>query len=204
MNKQYVSIKEAIDITGMSDASIRRLCRKGLKGRDYKYDVEGKLYVNDLFLYTSYPPQNKATQMLMNVDYERLKSLEEEVVQFKEAVKQHPLELLHEKDKRIEDLKDEIESKNATIMNLSLAIEGLNNNIGMLSERTREQNIIIQSLQEKVSHQLKPSSQVQVQPTKKEKAVSLVDKLLIGVAILASVAIISFIGAMLFAYFSNS
>jgi archaellum component FlaC len=203
MNKQYVSIKEAIDITGMSDASLRRLCRKGLKGRDYKYDVEGKLYLNDSFLYASYPPQKGIAHHAANIDYEKLKAMEQEIEQFKDAVKQHPVDLMQEKDKRIHDLKNEIETKNTTILNLSLAIEGLNSNIGLLTERTREQNIIIQSLQEKIAHQLKPSQEARVSNAREDKKLFITDKLLIAVAVLASIAILAFVGTMLFAYFSQ-
>jgi hypothetical protein len=172
-----------------------------LKGRDYKYDVEGKLYLNDSFLYASYPPRHNTTQMHMNIDYEKVKLLEVELEQFKETFKQQPTDLLLEKDKRILDFKKEIETKNGIILNLSSTIEGLNTNIGLLTERTREQNIIIQSLQEKVVHQLLPSQEVSKStPVKK---VVLIDKLLIGVAILASVAILAFVATMLFAYFSK-
>lgn len=201
MNKQFVSIKEAIDITGMSDASLRRLCRKGLKGKDYKYDIEGRLHINDTFLFTSYPPNNKASHM--NIDYEKVKSLESEIEQFKVAIKQHPVDLLLEKDKRIEDLKQEINTKNNTILNLSSAIEGLNSNIGLLTERTREQNIIIQSLQEKVVHQLRPSALNSEKPNLTLDKIYFVDKILIGVAVLASIAILAFIGTMLFAYLNR-
>lgn len=50
----YLSVKEAIETTGVSDATIRRLCQKGIKGTDFTYDEDKKLLVLDTFLYSHY------------------------------------------------------------------------------------------------------------------------------------------------------
>jgi methylthioribose-1-phosphate isomerase len=117
----------------------------------------------------------------------------------KETVNHFPSSLIEEKDKRIEDLKKELLNKDSTIINLASAIEGLNKNVSQLTERTREQNIIIQSLQEKFTHQIATPKSISANNGAAPK-LFLVDKILIGVAILASVAILSFLGMMLLAY----
>jgi hypothetical protein len=204
MSKQYLSIKDAIHKTGMSDASLRRLCRKGVKGRDYKHDLEGRLILLDSFLYTHYPPIIKAHQMSMKADYDAYKLLQTDIEFIKDIMNQQPVTMLGEKDKRIEDLKKEIDTKNYTINHLASTINSLNNNIGLLTERNREQNIIIQSLQEKIPHQLKASQPIYVQPKQNQKSgLILIDKILIGVAILASVAILSFLGMIIWAYLNK-
>jgi hypothetical protein len=199
MNKIYVSIKEAIEKTGMSDASLRRLCRKGLKGRDYKHDIDGKLFLLDSFLYSAYPALANNDQMPSKDDKASNRALRDEIAFIKDDLSKSTHALVDEKDKRIEDLKKELMAKDITIHNLLLAIEGFNNNMSLLSERTREQNIIIQSLQEKFSLQI---NSIKDDPKISERKfkIGLIDKLLIGVAILASLAILTFLGMMLLSY----
>jgi hypothetical protein len=201
MNEQYLSIKDAIDKTGMSDASLRRLCRKGLKGRDYKHDLDGRLFLSESFLFNIYPPLNQPIKTHSKDDYSSYQAIQNELGLIKESFLIQTNALSDEKDKRINDLKGELIAKDTMIGNLASAIEGLNKNMSLLTERTREQNIIIQSLQDKFSHQL-PNNSASISKHI-PNTVMLVDKLLIGVAALASLAVLTFLGMMLFAYFKS-
>jgi hypothetical protein len=148
-----------------------------------------------------YPPLNQFVKVPIKDDYVHYQALQSELGLIKESFLTHSNALSDEKDKRINDLKGELIAKDTMIGNLASAIEGLNKNMSLLTERTREQNIIIQSLQDKFSHQL-PNNQVAAHkqaPTK----MMLVDKLLISVAALASLAVLTFLGMMLFAYLKS-
>ncbi len=72
--------------------------------------------------------------------------------------------------------------------------------INQLIERTREQNIIVQSLQEKITKQLQAPQSTQ---DNKQAKIPTIDKVLTGVAIVSAVALLMFILLMVFAYFNK-
>lgn len=202
----HVSIHEAIQITGRSQATIYRLIKQPdskdfvQKHNDtYTIDKEYLLKVYparvhpDRARFLSYPSENPHADAFS----EKMQG-EAEVLHKQE--RESYIRLIQEKDKRIEDFQKSIESKNSTINKLASLLDTAHTNIAQLSERTREQNIIIQSMQEKVSYQLKaPQTPL---PAQKKKP-SVTEQILLGVSIISAVALIVFIALMIYAYVSN-
>lgn len=192
MNKppNFLYVQEAMEIFGVSDTTIRRLCKKGMKGEDFKY-IDNKLIISDEFLHKYYKPLASAKNSQEKEDnkFAEIQGL------FKELMQEYPAALLIEKDKRIKDLQKIVETKDN-------AIEELMHINTMLVERNREQNIIIQSIQDKLTKQLAPENpQGGKKPAKVPE--TLADKILIGVAIVSAIALISFVSMMVFAYVSS-
>jgi hypothetical protein len=194
MNKppNFLYVQEAMEIFGVSDTTIRRLCKKGMKGADFKY-IDNKLIILEDFLYKYYKPL--AGSKSSNGREEENKFAEIQGL-FKDLMQEYPAALLIEKDKRIKDLQKIVETKDN-------AIEELMHINTMLVERNREQNIIIQSIQDKLTRQLAPENSQNTNKIATKVPETIGDKILIGVAIVSAIALIGFIGMMVFAYLSN-
>jgi hypothetical protein len=208
----HVSILEAIQITGRSQATIYRLIKQP-DSKDFVKKHNDSYIIDKDYLLKVYPARNAAftgsypDQARINAHYsdnphadrhnDRTQGEPELLIkQERESI----VKLIQEKDKRIEDFQKSIESKNSTINKLAALLDTAHTNIAQLSERTREQNIIIQSLQEKVSYQLKlPETPGPVQ----KKKTSSTEQVLMGVAIVSAVALIVFIVLMIYAYINN-
>lgn len=208
----HVSIHEAIRITGRSQATIYRLIKQA-NSRDFVMKQNDSYTIDKDYLLKVYPARNSSQidshslQARINSGYsenphadvlqERTQG-EPELLHKQE--RESYIKLIEEKDKRIEDLQKSIESKNSTINKLASLLDTSHTNIAQLTERTREQNIIIQSVQEKISYQLN-SPQASL-PTHKKKNSS-IEQILMGVAIVSAITLIVFIVMMLYAYFHN-
>ncbi|QHT67873.1 hypothetical protein GXP67_15105 [Rhodocytophaga rosea] len=207
-----VSIHEAIQLTGRSQATIYRLI-KHPDSKDFVKKLNDSYTIDKEYLLKVYPARNTSysdshlDQARINAHYidnphadkmiERSQGEPELLIkQERESV----IKLIQEKDKRIEDFQKSIESKNSTINKLASLLDTAHTNLAQLTERTREQNIIIQSLQEKVSYQYKlPEAPTSAQKKKNSST----EQLLMGVAIVSAAALIIFIVMMIYAYVSN-
>jgi len=117
----HIDIQEAARLTGKNDATIRRLTKKPVSEPHVKTS-EGKIYIEQDYLFSNYPP---------------IQPVSEPMHLHMQAPTQAP-------DNSLLDAKDE------TIRILRQDVEGKEKVINQLLERTREQNIIIQSIQEKM------------------------------------------------------
>jgi hypothetical protein len=207
-----VSIHEAIQLTGRSQATIYRLIKQP-DSKDFVKKLNDSYTIDKEYLLKVYPARNTSysdshlDQARINAHYtdnphadkmvERPQGEPELLIkQERESV----IKLIQEKDKRIEDFQKSIESKNSTINKLASLLDTAHTNLAQLTERTREQNIIIQSLQEKVSYQYKlPEAPTSAQ----KKKTSSTEQVLMGVAIVSATALIIFIIMMIYAYVSN-
>lgn len=116
-----IDIQEAARLTGKNGATIRRLTKKPAS-KPYVKVVAGKLLIERDYLFNNYPP---------------IQAVNEPVY----ANAQEPIQSI---DKSL------LEAKEQTIQILRQDIEGKEKTIAQLLERTREQNIIIQSIQDKI------------------------------------------------------
>ena len=193
MNKppNFLYVQEAMEIFGVSDTTIRRLCKKGMKGEDFKY-IDNKLIILDEFLHKYYKPLSsyKTQDDKEDNKFAEIQNL------FKELMQEYPAAMLIEKDKRIKDLQKIVETKDN-------AIEELMHINTILVERNREQNIIIQSIQDKLTKQLAPENPQDERRRPVKVPETLADKILIGVAIVSAIALIGFVSMMVFAYVSS-
>lgn len=155
----YLDIKEATRLTGVSFTSIRRLSKKA-KGEEKKY-IDGKLCLLDTFLYSIYPPLDVVNQGNHLVNHspkmdnqdnhvvnqpDKLDTQMDKQVRYIEDTN-HLKELLEERAEHLNSLRKEISSKENIIQEQAKTINEL-------IERSRESNIIIQSLQDKMAKQL--------------------------------------------------
>jgi hypothetical protein len=218
---KYLSVKEAMDATGVSDVSIRRLCRRGTKYLDYTYR-DKKLIILDSFLYKYYKPIHlpKQDDALPKQDEEMPKQMLKQPSQIpkqdedlpKQDPNQHsstngvdgilPKEyyqnLLAAKDHTIQVISQQMEAKEHQIQVKDEQLQQKDQQINQLIERTREQNIIIQSIQ---ARQL-PQATESDKSDKKIKR-NITEPLLISVALLSAIALIGFIGLMIYAYLNR-
>lgn len=176
---KYLSIQEAIDLTGRSDKSIRRLCAKAKKG-EKKY-IKGKLFVLDTFLYSEFPP-----------------ILDDQPDQVKLVNKPGQSGHTDQPSQTNEPDAHTTGTRSDHQMMISILTEQLNTKdkqIDNLNERLREAQINLQTLQQSIK----------ALPTHKEMGeatrVPPTDKLLYGVAIAAIFALLVFVFAMIYAFF---
>jgi hypothetical protein len=110
------------------------------------------------------------------------------------------LNLVAAKDTTIQVLTDQLQSKDNQLHIKDSQLQVKDTQLSSLIERTREQNIIIQSLQDKVNLQLQAPQSNQIN---KQVKTPLADKLLIGVALVVSLALLLFVVMMGIAYLNK-
>lgn len=110
---QSISIKEASDVTGKSEKTIRRLCSKP-ESKPFIEQIGTKLLIDVNYLFASYPPQKdmskegiqkvdkkeKVQEMSMDTEFSELKNkiaLYEQEIRLKDQI-------LEEREHRIFDL----------------------------------------------------------------------------------------------------
>ena len=193
MTMLYIQLKEASQLTGMNEMTIRRLAKKP-ESRQYVKREDNKIFIQQEYLYKHYPP---TTPKLVGV--QELKQDIVEVEQDVQDLSRHPYiqQIIAAKEDIIEVLKEEVERKERMII--------------QVTERSREQNRIIQSLQEKLTKQLPVTTEVNItgDPNKKahkpaRKSYDKTDYLYIGIAIVAWITLLAFVGLMLLTYFKNN
>jgi Mg2+ and Co2+ transporter CorA len=204
MPRQYFSIKEAVDLTGVSEASIRRLC-KGAKNDNIQYKG-GKLFILNSFLFSKYPAQNLPKQdenLPRHMPKQMTRQGGSNIELIQDVVKEYSTQLLNEKDQRITYLEQEIAVKNRQLEKKDEIIEKLNHSNELISERLRETNINLQTIQQtfnKVINQLPEST------AKEDKQVQLTSKtnrLLYVMATLATALMALMLIAIGYRYFTQ-
>ena len=184
----YLSIKEATEQTGKNEKTIRRLIKRN-ESKKYIQLKEGKLYINSDYLYNIYKPGHLSTQEFGHLSTQKDGQLDNiEIPENEENKPDYLKEVLKSKDDTIQLLSTQIDT-------LTRQLDNKDTTINQLIERTREQNIIIQSIQEKITKQL-PASQQATSLNNKDKKNSITDNLLIAVALISAIALIGFIGLM--------
>lgn len=201
---QYLSVKEATSATGLSDASIRRLC-KGLSKPNIKYQ-SGKLFILDTFLFSKYPPQNLLKQddempSHLPKQMPRQQNLDPELIQ--DLLKEYPARLLIEKDKTIELLQGEIEIKNRQLEKKDLIIRELNTSNQLVNERLRETNINLQTLQQGLNQMLKQLPQNNQEQRKTINQPSITNKVLYAMALITTLCVTLLLAAVIYNYLKN-
>lgn len=221
----YISIKDALQITGVSEPTLRRLARKA-KGEQKQY-IEGKLHLLDSYLYKYYPTISGSTQSLVTSQNDRVSSQNTytydyltnqngNVTSQKEKILDHPDQVTSQTNQPAKNQEPPLPkeyyqnlsaAKDYTIQTISqqlqikdAQLQERDQQINQLIERDRESNIIIQSLQERVPKQLQAPQQAQ---EAKQVKIPMIDKVLTGVAIVSAVALLIFILLMVFAYFGS-
>ena len=191
----YLSIKEATEQTGKNEKTIRRLIKRN-ESKKYIQLKEGKLYINSDYLYNIYKPGHLSTQEFGHLSTQKDGQLDNiEIPENEENKPDYLKEVLKSKDDTIQLLSTQIDT-------LTRQLDNKDTTINQLIERTREQNIIIQSIQEKITKQL-PASQQATSLNNKDKKNSITDNLLIAVALISAIALIGFIGLMIWAYMNK-
>jgi hypothetical protein len=206
---KYVSILEATQLTGKSQATIYRLIRRPASKDYIKHDNDTTI-IDREYLLTVYPAKNH------NYSGNRHASID--VISddlLKDLLKEYPASLLLERDKHIHFLEDQhkamLEQKDKQINFLESQLEIkditirelIHTNIQLI-ERDRESNIIIKSIEDKINKQL-----VSADPTETHQRQSkfnnnaVLDKVMYGVSFVIGLAALIFIFAMLWAYFSR-
>lgn len=216
----YLNIQEASRLTGVSFTSIRRLAKRA-EGYQKRYE-KGKLQLLDSYLFEHYPlisSQKQLDNQTIHMVNQNNHSEDTEETVVNQAIQmdnqapkmvnhqtksgfneQYYLNLIEAKETTIQVLTEQVTNKDQQLVNKD-------QQLNQLIERTREQNIIIQSLQEKVTRQLAPPQQddkgIQQREEKKEVKMPFVDKVLIGVAVVVSVALLLFFAFVLLAYLNR-
>ena len=126
MSNHYIDIQKAVQLTGKSLPTLRRLAQKA-KNKQKKY-IDGKLHFLDSFLFEVYPPIETSNQVSNHSD--------NPAPEGHQGYPRSVDELLAEKDNHILSLRDQLHSKDTVIQNLS--------------ERLRESNINLQTLQQSI------------------------------------------------------
>jgi hypothetical protein len=102
----YIDINEAVEATGKSSKTIRRLLSKK-ESKPFIDRKEGKIFVDVNYLFASYPSVNN---MSKSIDIVQDTSIDNEISQLKSKITiyeqeiKHKNELLAEKEGRIGDL----------------------------------------------------------------------------------------------------
>ncbi len=206
---KYVSILEATQLTGKSQATIYRLIRRPAS-KDYIRHDNDTTTIDREYLLSVYPARNP--------NYAESKFTSSDLISddlLKDLLKEYPAALLLERDKHINFLEDQhkamLEQKDRQISFLESQIEIkditirelINTNVQLI-ERDRESNIIIKSIEDKLNKQLvsgEPMESVYRQSRFYNNAV--LDKVMYGVSFVIGLAALVFIFAMLWAYFSS-
>lgn len=126
----HLDIQQAARLTNKNDTTIRRLIKQPTS-KPYVRVTNGKLYIDQSYLFGIYPPVQEASPP----------------VQEPISVHSPTQEPTHSPMQSIDKL---LQAKDETIEILRQDVIGKERVIGQLIERAREQNIIIQSLQDKV------------------------------------------------------
>jgi preprotein translocase subunit Sss1 len=189
MSIQYVQLKEASELTGKNEMTIRRLAKKP-ESKKYVKREEKKILINAEYLYKHYPPTPKVVDQQAPIQ----KSIQNEQEPIHVYRQEYIQNLLAAKDETIKFLNSELESRERTL--------------NQVLERNREQNIIMQSLQDKIVKQLPENphpnttypGEGKVQIKRKKRELDKFEMLMAGVAILSGIALLGFIGLMVYAY----
>jgi len=110
----YIDIKEAVEITGKSEKTIRRLISKK-ESKSFIDIRNNKIFIDVNYLFSVYSPLNKAQNMgSQKVDTDQLGFSRIELIELKNKIALYEQEikykesLLNEKDNRIIDLQKTI------------------------------------------------------------------------------------------------
>lgn len=105
-----IDIKEAIEATGKSEKTIRRLLAKP-ESQPFIYNKDNKIVVDVNYLFNAYPPIKKAKKEGgQNLDINEKMSIDIELLELKHKLTLYEQEIKHkeslliEKDNRIDDL----------------------------------------------------------------------------------------------------
>lgn len=175
MTNQYLSLKQAIETTGVSEPTLRRLARKAKKHQK-KY-VDGKLHFLDSFLFESYPPIKVSNSVIDQV-------IDHPTTQPYQAPITADNALVDEKDNHIFSLREQLASKDKIIDDLN--------------ERLREANINLNTMQQVVQKAL-PSHQEQKKDV--TQRYTLGDKILYGLALVTTLVLLVFFSALIYSFF---
>jgi len=199
MPRQYLSIKEAVELTGVSEASIRRLC-KGVKNDNTQYKG-GKIFILNTFLFSKYPAQTLLKQD-ENLPKQMTRQGGTDIELIQDLVKEHTTQLLNEKNQRIIHLEQEITVKNHQLERKDEIIDSLNQSNQLISERLRETNINLQTIQQTFNKVLNQLPESNLKEEKQAKVANKTNRLLYVMAILATILMACMLIAIGYRYFS--
>jgi len=194
MSKNYLSLAEAAALTNRSEMTIRRLLKKAESKPFVRISTGNKAFIQEEYVRHVFALDDPMTQNHQVLTAEWLKTL----------AKEYPTALLAEKDKRIETLTQTIAQKDNTIRELIHTNQQLIESNNQLIERSRESNIIIQSLQQNLQQTAGKLPNANVDQHKMSKGLSATDRSLYVMASLASVLMGIIIIAIVYSYFKNA
>ena len=115
MTMLYIQLKEASQLTGMNEMTIRRLAKKP-ESRQYVKREDNKIFIQQEYLYKHYPP---TTPKLVGV--QELKQDIMEVEQDVQDLSRHPYiqQIIAAKEEIIKVLKEEVERKERMIIQVT-------------------------------------------------------------------------------------
>ncbi len=170
----FISIPEAIHITGKSQATIYRLLKKPESKPHVRYD-KGVAAIDKNYLLSVYSVSHDSNEKRRESRnfYENHSVTDDDVAGswVKALIDTYPAELLIEREKQIQYLKSEIERKNQQLHQKEIQLEQKDRLLADIaatySERLREAHINLQTLQQSYHHLVKelPGSKAASQET---------------------------------------